>query len=148
MAHWVWREPLALSDPHMYTHKVNNSPERLILAADVVMKQLNHGPRPRSNRRRVCFVFLQRQTCLNRLSAYSYTTHTSTLLIDMAIPCHAYFSPQEGPRANYAWINKVPVLLSGVTVRVCMRVRPCVCLSCRTSVYGCRIHKTSPSAPD
>lgn len=43
---------------HTYTHKrihkVNSQPERLILAADMVMKQLNHGAAPRSNCVCVC----------------------------------------------------------------------------------------------
>lgn len=108
LTHSVWRKPLALSqacsNTGVRTHKVNSPPERLILAADMVMKQLNHGPAPRSNCACVCvcFLFLQQLTCLNSLLTYSYTTHTSTPLIDMAIPCHAYFSPQEGPQANYA----------------------------------------------
>lgn len=106
----VWKKPPALSrvcsntHVHPHTRKVSSPPERLILAADMVMKQLNHGPAPRRNCACVCvrFLFLQWLSCLHRLLAYSYTTRTSTPLIDMAIPCHAYFSLQEGPQANYA----------------------------------------------
>lgn len=39
---------------HTRIHKVNSQPERLILAADMVMKQLNHGAAPKSNCTCVC----------------------------------------------------------------------------------------------
>lgn len=157
MTRWPCLFCLCLSLSHFslsHTHTLPPSPhslqERLILAADMVMKLLNHGPALRSNCpcMLVCFPFLQQLTCLYRLLVYGYTMHIGMPFIDIVIPYHAYFFSQEGPQANYAWINKVPVLLSGVTVWMCIHVRSSLCMSCRTSSYGCRIHKTSQSVPD
>lgn len=84
------------SHTHARTHRANRPADGLILAADIVIKQLNHWQAPRRNctRARVWFQRPQRLVTSRRKSSPCAVTPRahSTPPIDTAIPRHAYFS--------------------------------------------------------
>lgn len=124
------------------THEANSPPERFTVATDAVMKQLHHGQAPTSKWARARVWFLSH---LDELLVYSYTVHAQHTSYWHGNPLLCIFlSSRKGLRPIMR--KSIKFLFCWVVLQ-CVCVCACVCTSCRTSLYGCRIHKTSPSAP-